>query len=270
MIAYRAILDVPRDTALRLSAWLAEHRRSIGTRRGRRALGCFAQAVLVLRWFRERTHLAALARDAKVAVATAYRYLHEGIAVLAAQAPDLRHVLEQAREAGLPFLLLDGTLIPTDRVAARTEGGNDAWYSGKHRRHGGNVQVLTDPAGFPLWASDVRPGATHDLAAARELVLPALYPHAVRGLPVLTDKGYTGAGAGIRVPTRNPAAAQVLDVDGRTRNALINGLRALRERGNALLKTRWKALQHVTLDPNRIGDITRAALVLSTLERGRY
>ena len=103
MIAYRATLDVPRDTAEQLSAWLAEHRRRIGTRRGRRALGCFAQAVLVLRWFRERTDIAALARDARVAVATAYRYLHEGIAVLAAQAPDLHEALTLARERELPL-----------------------------------------------------------------------------------------------------------------------------------------------------------------------
>jgi hypothetical protein len=61
VISYRASLDVPRDTALRLAGWLAEHRRALGTRRGRRALGCFAQAVLVLRWFRDRTDVAALA-----------------------------------------------------------------------------------------------------------------------------------------------------------------------------------------------------------------
>jgi hypothetical protein len=51
--------------------------------------------------------------------------------------------------------------------------------------------VLCDPGGFPLWVSAVRPGSTHDLTAARELALPALYPHAARGLPVLADKGYT-------------------------------------------------------------------------------
>jgi hypothetical protein len=270
VISYRATLDVPRSTAARLAAWLGEHRRVIGTRRGRRALSCSAQAVLVLRWFRDRSDVAALARDAGVAACTAYRYLHEGITVLAARAPDLHHALTAARERELPFVLLDGTLIGTDRVAARTEAGNDAWYSGKHRHHGGNVQILADPTGFPIWVSDVRPGATHDLTAARELALPALYPHAVRGLPVLTDKGYTGAGIGIRVPVRNPSHGQVLDPDTRTRNTLLTGLRALGERANALLKTRWRALRHVTLDPIRIGDIARAALVLTTLERGRY
>jgi hypothetical protein len=114
---------------------------------------------------------------AGVSIATAYRYLHEGLDVITARAPDPHEVLADARARGLSHLCLDGTVVPTDRVAARTMRGNDAWYSGKHRRHGGSVQVLSDPAGRPLWVSDVRPGSVHDLVAARELVLPALYPH---------------------------------------------------------------------------------------------
>jgi hypothetical protein len=50
--------------------------------------------------------------------------------------------------------------------------------------------------------SAVRPGSTHDLTAAREMALPALYPHAARGLPVLTDKGYIGAGIGVHSPVK--------------------------------------------------------------------
>ena len=82
----------------------------------------------------------------------------------------------------------------------------------------------------------------------------------------MTDKGYTGAGIGIQVPTQG----RYLDPDTMTRNQLINALRAPGERANALLKTRWTALQRIRLCPWRIGDITAAALVLSTLERGRY
>lgn len=68
--------------------------------------------------------------------------------------------------------------------------------------HGGNVQVLSDPHGFPVWTGPVEPGSTHDLSAARTPVLPALYPAAAVGLLTLTDKGYTGAGIGIQVPTQ--------------------------------------------------------------------
>ncbi|WP_423247562.1 hypothetical protein [Streptomyces achmelvichensis] len=36
-----------------------------------------------------------------------------------------------------------------------------------------NVQVLTDPAGRLVWASDALPGGTHDLTAARTRGIPA-------------------------------------------------------------------------------------------------
>jgi DDE superfamily endonuclease len=161
---------------------------------------------------------------------------------------------------------LDGTLIPTDRVAARADRGHHLWYSGKHHAFGGSVQVLTDPTGFPLWISGVRPGSTHDLTAARELVLPTLYPRAVRGLPVLADKGYTGAGAGILVPSKNRPEGP-LHVNNRCYNELLTALRAPVERGNALLG-RWRALERVTVCPQRIGVIAAAALVLTTIDRG--
>ena len=70
------------------------------TPRGSRALGPFRQAVLVLRWFRERACVHCLARDAGVSQATGYRYLHEGIDVLADQAPDLHDVLNRCRRDG--------------------------------------------------------------------------------------------------------------------------------------------------------------------------
>lgn len=48
-------------------------------------------------------------------------------------------------------------------------------------------------------------------------------------------------------------------------NALIRHVRALGERAAAELKQRWRALPRITLSPNRIGDIARAALVLNGL-----
>ncbi|WP_081448802.1 transposase family protein [Geodermatophilus obscurus] len=90
---------------------------------------------------------------------------------------------------GQPTACLDGTVLSTDRVAARAEGGHHLWYSGKPNACGGSVQVPCDPGGFPLWVSAVRPGSTHNLTAAREPVLPARRPHAARGLPVLADEG---------------------------------------------------------------------------------
>lgn len=265
MVTYSAILDVPRPVVAYLARLLAAHRRTIGTPRGSRALGPFRQAVLVIRWFRERGCVHCLARDAGISQATGYRYLHEGIDVLAEHAPDLHDVLRRCRGQGMSHTVVDGTLIACDRVAGVTEGGNDAWYSGKHRRFGGNVQFLSAPDGTPLWTSDVEPGSVHDLAAARAHVLPALYPAAAAGPPTLADAGYTGAGIGVHTPVkiRHRSVYQALHVGDRAYNRLLRGLRALGERAAAELKGRWRALGHVTLSPCRIGDIVRAALVLN-------
>jgi hypothetical protein len=61
------------------------------------------------------------------------------------------------------------------------------------------VQALAAPGGVPLWVSDVLPSSTHDLTAARELVLPEARPY-LKDLAVLADSGYEGAGAGVLVP----------------------------------------------------------------------
>ena len=263
MITYRATLDVPAETARQVAQWLAAHRKAHDIRPWQRAATPFAQAIMVLRWFKENTDMRILARDAGVSIATAYRYVHEAIDVVAAQAPELPEVLAEALRQRWAFVCLDGTLIPCTRVSAPSEAGHDLWYSGKHNKHGGNIQVLADPAGWPVWVSDVEPGSTHDITAARLHALPALYPTAAAGLPTLTDKGYAGAGIGIQVPTKGHA----LCADNRARNRLINALRAPAERANSLLKNTWRALRRITLDPWRIGAITTAALVLLQLQK---
>ncbi len=267
LVTYVATLDVPRHVVDHLSRLLAAHRRRIGTPRGSRALGSFRQAVLVLRWFRERGCVHCLARDAGISQATGYRYLHEGIDVLAAQAPDLHEVLDRCQQEGMTHVILDGTLIETDRLAGVRDNGNDLWFSQKHRAFGGNVQFLSAPDGAPLWVSEVEPGSTPDITAARIHALPALYKAAADGLPTLADKGYIGAGIGILVPVRRPKgrSERALDADTRTTNSLIRGVRALGERAAAELKQRWRTLQYITLSPSRIGDIARAALTLNRI-----
>jgi DDE superfamily endonuclease len=263
VITYRATLDVPASTLAQVSRWLAAHRKAHDARPWQRAATPYVQAVMVLRWFKEATDIRILARDAAVSIATGYRYLHEAIDVVAARAPELPDVLAEGLRDGWAFVSLDGTLIASTRSSAPSEAGHDVWYSGKHKRHGGNIQVLTGPTGYPEWVSDVEPGSVHDLTAAREHALGALYPAAAAGLPTLTDKGYAGAGIGIMVPTKGRDLAP----DNQARNAMISALRAPAERANALLKRTWKALERVTLDPWRIGAITAAALVLLHLQR---
>jgi hypothetical protein len=124
--------------------------------------------VLVLRWFVDSTRLKQLARDNNIGKSTAYDYLDEGIGVLAVQAPSLHGALLAAKAAGYSHVSIDGTLIETDRVSTPgPTAGVDLWWSGKHHNHGGNVQVVTVPDGWPIWTSEVRPGREHDTTAVR-------------------------------------------------------------------------------------------------------
>jgi hypothetical protein len=85
-------------------------------------------------------------------------------------------------------------------------------------------------------------------------------------MPTLADKGYTGAGIGIHVPTKGKNLA----IDDTARTQLITTLRAPAERANALLKSSFKALRRITLCPWRTGAIVAAALVILTMHRGRW
>jgi hypothetical protein len=168
-------------------------------------------------------------------------------------------------------VILDGKVIEADRCkepAISVKGEViDLWYSGKAHSHGGNIQAVCAPDGFPLWLSPVEPGSVHDLTAARAHAFPALY-RAAADLPTLADLGYDGAGIGIHIPVKQPTGGRELDINTRTRNAIQRSLRCLGERGFALLTGRWRALQHVTASPSKIGDIARAALVLTHFEHG--
>ena len=62
VIAYSATLDVPRELAQFTAKLLLVERRRRGTPRGSRALTCFWEAVLGLRWFRDGITADALAR----------------------------------------------------------------------------------------------------------------------------------------------------------------------------------------------------------------
>ena len=154
--------------------------------------------MLVLRCLREHGCVHCPARDAGVCQATGYRYLHEGIDVLADQASDPHEVLTRCHHEGMAHLILDGTLIASDRLTGVRENGNDLWFSQKHKAFGGNIQFLSAPDGTPLWVSDVEPGSTPDITAAR---LHALYKAAADGLPTPADKGYQGAGIGVHTPS---------------------------------------------------------------------
>jgi hypothetical protein len=266
-VTYTALLSVDEETVQFVSALLAADRRRRRTRPGRRAVGCYRQAVLVLRWFLDGTRLAQLAADNRIGSSTSYRYLHEAIDALAAAAPGLL----AARAAGRSHVTVDGTLIRTDRCSvprptARADRSGrqvDLWWSGKHAVHGGNVQAIAAPDGWPLWTSPVRPGRQHDTTALRTHpeALPLLTEWTDDKHAVLADLGYEDERDALTTPVNTPTG-RGLTADERTVNLLHAATRALAERGNSLLKNTFKALRRVSLCPWRIGAITAAALVL--------
>ena len=98
--------------------------------------------------------------------------------LLADRAPCLLRAL---READPDYVLVNGMLAERDRV-----GDSRADFSHEHRRHGVNVQVVTNPAGRLLWISPALPGRTHDLTAARAHRIIRICERL--GVPVLADR----------------------------------------------------------------------------------
>jgi hypothetical protein len=82
----------------------------------------------VLAHLRNGDTYARLAAGFAIGTSTAWRYVREAIDLLAALADDL--TAATARAARLAYAILDGTLIPIDRVADQKP-----YYSGKHKRH---------------------------------------------------------------------------------------------------------------------------------------
>jgi hypothetical protein len=183
-----------------------------------------------------------------IGIATVFRYIHEAVETLAAVAPCLAEAMRTIRTKA--FVILDGTLLPIDRIAADTP-----CYSGKHKRHGMNVRVLTDPFGRLLWASPALHGSTHDLTAARQHgIIEAL---TTAGLKCWADKAYQGAGGPVRVPFRG----RRLKKWKRRHNSTHAKIRCIGEQAMATLKG-WRLLRKLRCSTNRITNIVKAVVVL--------
>src|SRR5690242_21025257 len=104
--------------------------------------------MLVLAHLRKGETYAELAAGYGIGTTTVFRYITEAIELLAALAPTLQKVI--AVIAAKAFVILDGTLLRIDRVAMGS-GRDRPYYSGKHKCHGVNVQVISDAAGRLVW-----------------------------------------------------------------------------------------------------------------------
>jgi hypothetical protein len=253
-------MSVSNRALIMLADLLRQRRTQRGTRW--RRLDAGRQALLVVAYLRKGETYADLAGGFAVGTTTVYRYVREALDLLAVRAPTLQQAIEVAR--GKAYVVLDGTLLRIDRVGMI--GGRDRpFYSGKHKCHGVNVQVIADPAGRLIWASPALPGARHDMGAAREHGIIDAVNDA--GIPVLADTAYQGSGPAVRVPFRR----RRLDRDtGRYRplsanQKAVNTAHARRrgpgERANAEIKN-WKILRKIRTSPNRATTLINAIQAL--------
>ncbi len=256
MLTYPASIPLSTRSLTRLTELIRDRRRALGGRWRRLTAG--QQALMALAHLRNgdtltrpRGRLRGV-RDHRVALPA------RAVDLLAACADDLNAAMRRA--ARLAYAILDGTLIPIDRVADQRP-----YYSGKHKRHGVNVQVLADAAGRLIWASPALPGAVHDLTAARTHgLIDAL---ASNNVLTFADKGYQGACGTVWTPFKRRRTR--LSRRQKSVNRQNAKIRALGERAISTLKT-WKILTKLRCCPRRATAIVQAILVLQTAEDARH
>jgi hypothetical protein len=243
-----------------LSDALRARRKQLATRWRKLSVG--RQALLVVAYLRKGETYTDLACGFEVGTSTVYRYVREAIGLLAAMAPTLEQAIAVA--ARKAYVILDGTLLRIDRVGMAS-GHDRAFYSGKHKCHGLNVQVIADPAGRLVWVSPVLPGARHDMGAAREHgIIDALN---AAEIDTLADTAYQGGGPAIRVPQRrrrvDPDTGRYrrLSASQKQVNTAHARQRGPGERVNAELKN-WRVLRKIRSSPSHAGNLVAAVQTL--------
>src|SRR5918995_1373855 len=113
VLVYPSLMQVSNRALQTLADALRHHRRSLGSRW--RRLPAEQQALLVLAHLNKGEIYTALADGFGVGTTTVFRYVREGVDVLAATAPTLDEALDAAHRTA--FGTLDGTLLQIDRVA---------------------------------------------------------------------------------------------------------------------------------------------------------
>jgi hypothetical protein len=262
---FRAGVRVSRQTCENLAASLRRRHEKQETRW--RLLDPLAQAVLVIAFLRTNITCAELAAGFVISESTCWRNIREGIGVLADRGRriSLADVAKLAVKMGWDYVIVDGTHVPTVTFGRKT-AGQKAYYSGKHKRHGLNVQTVCSPDGELLWAAAPRPGATVDITAAREAGIAMML---VSVIGVLADLGYLGWDEAVITGSRKPRGKELSPAQ-RAANKLQAQLRCVGERGNARLKY-WKVLAtELRCQPGQCTAMVKAVLALHYLEHDPF
>jgi DDE superfamily endonuclease len=262
---FRAGVKVSAGTCEDLAASLRRRHERNGTRW--RLLAPLAQAVLVIAFLRTNLTYAELAAGSGISQATCWRAIREGISVLADRGRriSLADVARLAAKMGWEYVIVDGVHVPTVTFGRKT-GGQRAFYSGKHKRHGLNVQTVCSPAGELLWAAAPQPGATVDVTAARKAQIAEVLTSLIG---VFADLGYLGWDQEVITGRRKPRGKELSPAQ-RAANRLQAQLRCVGERGNARLKY-WKVLAtELRCDPERCTAVVKAVLALHYLEHDPF
>ena len=262
---FRAGVKVSAGTCGDLAASL--RRRHERNRTRWRLLSPLAQAVLVIAFLRTNLTYAELAARFGISESTCWRDIREGISVLADRGRriSLADVARLAVKMGWDYPIVDGVHVPAVTFGRKT-GGQRAFYSGKHTRHGLNVQTVCPPDGELLWASAALPGAAVDITAARTAGIAVVL---VPLIGVLADLGYVGWDEQVISGRRKPRGKEMSPAQ-RAANRLQAQLRCVGERGNARLKY-WKVLaSELRCRPGECTTVVKAILALHYLEHDPF
>ena len=145
MLSYRSGMAVS-NRALQLLAGALRRRRG-ELRTPWRRLDAGRQALLVVAYLRKGETYADLAGGFAAGVTTVYRYVREGLTLLAALAPTLAQAIDVAR--GKAYVILDGSLLRIGRVAMAWRGDRPYYFGCEDLRvppRSGLTRTLVGPS----------------------------------------------------------------------------------------------------------------------------